>query len=146
MTKGNRVKVFATLNGIKAESKGVIDFDNENDTVIVTLDSGKKIFAHKKQCRILKRKSELEKIGFPKINLDTAKNGHTAVSHPKHYNQGKYEVISVIEDWKLNFHRGNAVKYLARAGHKDKKREVEDLQKAKWYIEREIQRLDRVDN
>lgn len=63
------------------------------------------------------------------------------VSHPSHYNQGKIEVIEFIEDQGLNFSRGNAVKYIARAGKKDKLKELQDLQKAKWYIEREIELL-----
>jgi len=63
------------------------------------------------------------------------------VNHPSHYNKGKIEVIDAIEDWELNFSRGNAVKYVARAGLKDKDTEIEDLQKALWYIEREIKRL-----
>ena len=63
------------------------------------------------------------------------------VNHPSHYNSGKIEVIDAIEDWGLNFSRGNAVKYIARAGLKNKETEVEDLQKALWYIEREIKRL-----
>ena len=63
------------------------------------------------------------------------------VDHPAHYNSGKIEVIDAIEDWNLNFSRGNAIKYIARAGLKDKGTEVEDLQKALWYIQREIQRL-----
>ena len=62
------------------------------------------------------------------------------VNHPSHYNMGKYEAIDVIEDWNLNFNLGNAVKYLARAGHKGNI--IEDLKKAKWYIDREIQRLE----
>lgn len=61
------------------------------------------------------------------------------VNHPSHYTQGKYEVIDVIEDWDLGFNLGNAIKYIGRAGHKDDI--VQDLEKAKWYIEREIQRL-----
>jgi hypothetical protein len=61
------------------------------------------------------------------------------VSHPKHYNQGKFEVIEVIEDQKLGFHLGNALKYICRAGKKDPNKVVEDLQKAKWYIERQIE-------
>ena len=61
------------------------------------------------------------------------------VNHPSHYTQGKYEVIDVIEDWNLGFNLGNAIKYIGRAGHKDDI--VQDLEKAKWYIEREIQRL-----
>ena len=64
------------------------------------------------------------------------------VNHPPHYTDGKIEVIDFIEDKNLNFHRGNAVKYIARAGKKDKSREIEDLQKAAWYIDREIKRLE----
>lgn len=63
------------------------------------------------------------------------------VNHPSHYTDGKIEVIEFIEDKNLNFHRGNAVKYIARAGKKNPAKEVEDLQKAVWYINREIQRL-----
>ena len=63
------------------------------------------------------------------------------VNHPSHYTDGKIEVIDFIEDKRLNFHRGNAVKYIARAGKKDPEKEVEDLEKAKWYLEREIDRL-----
>lgn len=63
------------------------------------------------------------------------------VTHPSHYNTGKIEVIEAIEDWNLNFHRGNVVKYTTRAGKKDPLKEVEDLEKAKWYLEREIERL-----
>ena len=61
------------------------------------------------------------------------------VDHPKHYNMGKYEAIDVIEDWQMNFNLVNALKYLSRAGHKDDI--IQDLKKAKWYIDREIQRL-----
>jgi hypothetical protein len=61
-----------------------------------------------------------------------------SVNHPSHYTDGKIEVIEFIEDKKLNFHRGNAVKYISRAGKKDPKKELEDLNKAKWYLEREI--------
>ena len=64
------------------------------------------------------------------------------VNHPAHYTDGKIEVIDFIEDKKLNYHRGNAVKYICRAGKKDLDKEVEDLQKAVWYINREIRRLE----
>lgn len=63
------------------------------------------------------------------------------VSHPSHYTDGKIEVIDFIEDKGLNFNRGNAVKYLCRAGKKDPAKEVEDLEKAVWYINHEIERL-----
>ena len=62
------------------------------------------------------------------------------VNHPAHYNQGKIEVIEFIEDKGLNFHLGNAVKYISRAGRKGgMEKYVEDLQKAKWYIDRAIE-------
>ena len=60
------------------------------------------------------------------------------VDHPRHYNAGKIEAITVIEDWVLNFNMGNCVKYIARADHKGKP--VEDLEKALWYLQRELAR------
>ena len=63
---------------------------------------------------------------------------NNAVNHPAHYNVGKIEVIDAIEDWGLGFSLGNAIKYIARADHKG--RPVEDLEKAVWYIRREIER------
>ena len=64
-----------------------------------------------------------------------------SIDHPSHYADGrKYEPIAVIEDWELNFHLGNALKYIARAGRK--KDMVEDLKKAMWYIKREISRCE----
>jgi len=61
-----------------------------------------------------------------------------AINHPSHYADGKIEVIDFIDDKKLNFNLGNVVKYVARAGKKDKSKELEDLKKALWYLEREI--------
>ncbi len=63
------------------------------------------------------------------------------VNHPSHYTDGKIEVIDFIEDKKLNYHRGNAIKYISRAGKKNPDKEIEDLKKARWYIDREIKRL-----
>ena len=61
------------------------------------------------------------------------------IDHPAHYNLGEYEVISVIEDWELGFHLGNAVKYIARAGRKNRDEYIKDLEKAVWYINRLIE-------
>lgn len=58
------------------------------------------------------------------------------VKSPPHYNQGKIEVIEIIEDQKLDFHLGNALKYICRAGKKNPEKFDEDLRKAIWYIER----------
>lgn len=63
------------------------------------------------------------------------------VNHPSHYTDGNIEVIDFIEDKKLGFCLGNAVKYIARAGKKDPAKEIEDLQKARWYIDHQIEKL-----
>lgn len=66
------------------------------------------------------------------------------VNHPQHYGgkDNPYETIKVIEAWGLdkNFNLGNAVKYISRADKKDKN--VEDLKKARWYLDREISKLE----
>ena len=65
-----------------------------------------------------------------------------AVDHPAHYGgaDNPYEAIKVIEAWNLGFNLGNAVKYISR--HEHKGTALEDLKKAKWYLEREIQGLE----
>lgn len=58
------------------------------------------------------------------------------VNHPSHYKVGGIETIDFIEAKGLNYHLGNVVKYITRADHKGDR--LENLQKAKWYLEREI--------
>ena len=67
---------------------------------------------------------------------------HDNVNHPAHYTDGKIEVIDFIEDKKLGYHLGNAVKYISRAGKKDPDKTAEDLRKAVWYLNRYIDRLE----
>ena len=64
------------------------------------------------------------------------------VNHPSHYTDG-IEVIDYIESKRFPYHLGNAMKYLSRAGKKDKSKTVEDLRKAVWYIERYISLLEK---
>lgn len=66
------------------------------------------------------------------------------VDHPNHYNVGGIEVIDFIESWSLGFSLGNAIKYIARAPYKAN--QLEDLKKASWYINREIERLEKNTN
>ena len=61
------------------------------------------------------------------------------VNHPSYYKTGGIEAIDVIEAWNLGFCLGNTVKYISRAGRKSDK-VLEDLQKAAWYLNREIER------
>jgi hypothetical protein len=64
------------------------------------------------------------------------------VNHPAHYGgaNNPYEAIKVIEAWSLGFNLGNTVKYISRAGKKGAP--VEDLKKARWYLDREISRVE----
>lgn len=74
-------------------------------------------------------------------------NQYNVVNHPSHYADSEIEVIDYIEDKKLGFCLGNAIKYISRAGKKQengrtfREKEIEDLQKAIWYINRRIYEL-----
>lgn len=72
------------------------------------------------------------------------KRSTETVNHPTHYggDGNPYEVIRVIEAWGLGFCLGNAVKYICRAGKKDPAKLTEDLKKARWYLDHEIERLE----
>ena len=89
--------------------------------------------------QVLKRISEALNIDYKELDIKEDKK--EMVDHPSHYNMGKYEAIDVIEDWELGFNLGNTVKYISRAGHKDNI--LQDLKKALWYLDREIQRLEK---
>lgn len=71
-----------------------------------------------------------------------SENRNDSVNHPSHYTDGKIEVIDYIEDKGFGFCLGNVIKYVSRAGKKDKAKEIEDLKKAKWYLERRIAELE----
>ena len=64
------------------------------------------------------------------------------VNHPAYYTDGSIEVSDFIADKNLNFFRGNVLKYICRASKKDPDKEIEDLKKAEWYLNREINRLE----
>lgn len=69
------------------------------------------------------------------------------VNHPSHYGgeENVYEVVKVAEAWGLDYdaYLFNVVKYVARAGKKDTDKEIQDLKKALWYLERKIQNLEK---
>ena len=79
----------------------------------------------------LDREADLETLVNYKLEL---------VDHPPHYNSGRYETIDVIDDWKLDFYCGNAIKYISR--HKYKGQPKQDIEKAIWYLTRYLQNLD----
>lgn len=124
----------------------------QEDLLVIVADNGDKIsFAKWRFIRAdeqiiegAKFESTLGQIDELEDELDTVfaeplELPKELVNHPVHYNRGKYEVIDVIEDWHLGFNLGNAVKYIGRCGHKDDP--VQELEKAKWYIQREIDRI-----
>lgn len=79
-----------------------------------------------------------KKITSPKVPLGDS------VNKPVHYNMGKIEVIEFIEDQpNLDYHLGNTVKYICRAGHKNAGLvcAVKDLEKAAWYLNRKLELL-----
>jgi len=75
----------------------------------------------------------------------TIKNNNMGeqVDHPQHYGgeDNLYEAIKVIDAWGLGFSLGNTVKYISRAGKKNKEKELEDLKKALWYLQHHIKTL-----
>lgn len=79
------------------------------------------------------------------IMQQVGQDGCDPVNHPRHYTDGKIEVIDYIEDKKMGYHLGNACKYISRAGKKDPSKTIEDLRKAVWYINRYIEVLEKGD-
>ena len=105
------------------------NFDEPDNTEEVALDYISKLA----DLQELSRLSDLEALAR-----------REAINHPPHYNQGKIEVIEVIEDWGLDFHAGNVIKYVAR--HKHKGNSLEDLKKARFYLDRLIEGLENASN
>lgn len=66
------------------------------------------------------------------------------VNHPQHYGgeNNPYEVIKVIEALEMDFHIGNTFKYIIRAGKKETDKELQDLKKALWYLQRKIELIE----
>ncbi|RCS59742.1 DUF3310 domain-containing protein [Parvibium lacunae] len=81
----------------------------------------------------------------PTIDKNNNNNTGDAVNHPSHYTEhpSGVECIQITEH--MNFCVGNAIKYLWRAGRKEQAAHIEDLKKARWYIDREILRLEKND-
>ena len=75
------------------------------------------------------------------IEVEGNENNNDPVNHPSHYCDSNIEVIDYIIDKKLNFNRGNVIKYVSRAGKKNVNKEVEDLEKARFYLNKEIEIL-----
>lgn len=116
---------------------------SDPDSIVVVVSDGVDLYNVKPK--------DITKAKFDACNVEPCKViasvEHDPVNHPSHYTDGKIEVIDFINDKKMNFNRGNVIKYVSRAGKKaskaldDKKKEIQDLEKAKFYLEDEIKRL-----
>jgi hypothetical protein len=90
-------------------------------------------------------KNELDRVNrLEKLLKNCEKSENDVVKHPSHYCYSKYEPKDVIREWGLNFNLGSAVKYIARAGRKDDI--IQDLSKAKQFLEFEIEYLEKQQN
>lgn len=129
----------------------VVDMNKSDTRVDLKLLNGQKdsiwinddwVKAHQNMARLLNKK--YNERNDQSNDLQQRKRNDT-VNHPSHYNYGEIEVIDFIEQVtkhynpNVAYHIGNAIKYLARSPHKNGK---EDIQKAKWYIERAFENWD----
>jgi hypothetical protein len=87
-----------------------------------------------KKWKTLHISSSDKSIVNPQIEMIEPK--HDPVNHPAHYKYGGIETIDFIEAKELNYNMGNAVKYITRADHKGSRKQ--DLEKAIWYLKREL--------
>jgi hypothetical protein len=99
----------------------------------------KDIFSEKPLYYNYKSNGKLPEITYSDFiaSLESIEPQPDMVNHPKHYNVDGYEVIDIIDAFKLNFNMGNALKYLLRADRKGNK--LQDINKAIWYLQREIE-------
>ena len=108
-------------------------------------DGGKRFASSKKDFTDSEKESlfsdrEIFAIKKGDTDNDKLKKQDDIIEHPAHYTQG-IECMDYIESHKLNYARGNIIKYVTRAGLKDESKEGEDLEKARWYLDREIERV-----
>lgn len=105
----------------------------------------RKIFFDKNS--IKERYKVLEELMKEKKSNEQPKK-YESVEHPQHYGgkDNPYEAIKVIEAWGLDFNLGNTVKYISRCGKKPGQDMLQDLKKAQWYLEREIDNINKNNN
>lgn len=122
-TPGSRMRAYPVGQPYATCDKSSYEYELEDDAIVI--------------------KERLKDERPPFTGLDLAENSDN-VSHPPHYANGwsnGAEVIDLTEH--LPFCAGNVVKYVCRAGRKDPDKHVEDLEKARWYLDREIERAKR---
>ena len=126
--------VSDTSNDIQVEAAAETIKEPEKDNKVIDIQTG---YINKQ----IDLKKDIEEVCKEIKNKDKYYvSKDDPVNHPSHYTYGTIECIDYIEDKGFNFNLGNAVKYITRAGHKIDA--VEDLKKAVFYLNHEIQRLE----
>ena len=95
--------------------------------------------------QLAKKKMEFENIGVGNTALDLfedcSADPYVQKTDPPHYQKGQIQVWDFIADQKLDYFKGNVIKYVCRAGSKSGESELDDLMKAKVYVEKAIELL-----
>lgn len=126
----NKVRAYK-LNNPKAMPKDIAAALGINVMRVYAINQ----YDQKKKEKLKKRKALAAKKVAVLMGMQ-AKAAPDNVNHPAHYKVGGIETIDFIEAKKLSYNLGNVVKYITRADHKGNA--IEDLQKARWYLNREI--------
>lgn len=136
-TTASKIRDFMTRNP-KVKPLAVAEKFNVKPTYVYVLRS-----LMKKKLQVAKAAEAVSALHDPApgVNIDLAHAGEQKkepdmVNNPPHYTNGGVETISFIEAKGLDYHLGNVVKYVTRSGKKGN--EIEDLKKARWYLERAI--------
>lgn len=91
-------------------------------------------------CHLFQNSVDVEEVKEkPVLELSREKQDYDIVEKPYHYNVG-IEVDKFIDSWDMNYRQGNIIKYVTRYPYKDPTKKVQDLKKAKWYLERLIEK------
>jgi hypothetical protein len=137
--KTNKSQVIRKLHDLGHDQQEIHTMTNYSKPLInIVLRNYKK---KAKKSKIVKAVEEMKEV-LDKIEMRRPKHRLQAtetdlVNHPPHYRTGGVETIDFIEAKDLNYRLGNVVKYVSRAGKKDSD-PVQDLEKAAWYLQREI--------
>jgi len=137
LSQGKAIEQIAKVVKVKPQYVYYIRWMNENGKTY-SYPKKKKKYA---KPRIVKKPSKItDAVNEMKATLDALDliKDVDPVNHPPHYKTGGIETIDFIEAKDLNYRLGNVVKYVSRAGRKDSD-PVQDLEKAAWYLTREIE-------
>ncbi len=127
----------AHVSEIEEINTNVKCINNENIKNKLTINKTYEVLQKKERCYFVIDDLGNE-TGFASERFEKVDKNEEKVNHPNHYNKG-IETIDYIESWNMNFNVGNVIKYTTRSGYKENA--LEDLLKAKWYIEREIEKI-----